>query len=359
MNTPANRASLPAVTAAGIVAIIFSLFGALVSFLGGVGFLLLPQLPQAPQNRVALPPEVRGIMVGMMLFMLALSVFGIFVGIGILRRRNWARITILVWGGIMGFFCLAAVAFSLVLFSSGNGIALPNTSGVDAARAMAFAKIFLIVFYGIPAAVGIWWLVLFTRSNVAMAFTQPAAAAPTMDASGFPQPTIDIAAPQRPTCPLALMVLAVFFIFSSACTLVFLAFPMPYAVPMYVFGHSFSGAAPKVFLALVALVMGGASFAMLKLKPWGLYTLLAVQGFFLVNGIFMVLTPRYVAEMRDAMEKASNQYSTIPGGNPFFSEQYFRSFMGLGLLISLFFVALLVFYRSRFLEQAAAAGPQS
>jgi hypothetical protein len=355
MNTPASRASLPAVTAAGVVAIIFSLFGALVSFLGGVGFLLLPQLPQSPGAPFE-PPQMRFIMVGMMLFILALSVFGIFVGVGILRRRNWARITILIWGGLMGFFCLVAVAFSLVFFTAGPGIDLPNAQGVDAAQGMAFMKVFLVIFYGIPAAVGIWWLILFTRPNVAIAFTQPTSAAATMDASGFPQlPDTTASQPKRPSCPLPLAVFAGFLLLGTVWMLFFPFVPQYSDLPFLFFGHSFHGAAAKSIFIVFALTSGVTAVGLFKLKPWALYTQIAFQFFGLLNCAATLLSPAYPAAMRAAMAKVYSQNPLLAGTTPHFSDAYFRSLLILSTLLVAALLALLLWQRPRFLEQAAAA----
>lgn len=353
---PAQKESLPAVTIAGIVAIVFSLFGLLGSFFAGLSIIVMPQLPTTP-GAPPTPPGFRGMMIAMMFFMVALSIFGILVGVNVIRRRNWARFTILVWGGLMAVFCICAVAFSFVVFNVMPEINLPNGRPADVGQVMQFMKVFLIIFYGIPAAVGIWWLVLFTRPRVATAFTSPILAAIALDASGFPQLSVTAqeVQPPRPRCPLPLAIVAGFFILCSAWTLIFLAIPTPYDFPMYWFGHAYSGAGHKFFLALIMLLMGICGIATLKLKPWGLHTLLAVQSIFFVNGLFMALSPGYVAVMRETMEKVTNQYSAFPEHNPFLSDSYIRSALGIGLIFSLSIIALLIFYRSRFLERAAAA----
>jgi len=355
MNVPSQRESLPAVTAAGVVAIVFGVLLVFGSLLGGLSLLLMPDLQTAP-GAPAMPSGVRAMSAAMMFFMLAVAVFGIFVGVGILRRRNWARITILVWGGFMTLVCLATLAFSFVIFSVMQ-TQLPNANGVDTETVMRFTRIFLFVFYGIPAGVGVWWLVLFTRKRVADAFTNPApCSAPAMDASGFPHlPEVAPAQPpKRPACPLPLAILAGFYIFSSLFSLLFAVIPIPYSVPLYLFGHVYSGGVPKIFLGLLAVVMGLSAVAILKLKPWGLHTLLAVQSIFFVNGLLGVLSPTYKAQMHEALEKMSGQYSAFPGGNPALSESFIWPAMIFGLAFGALMIALLVFFRLRFLEQAAA-----
>jgi len=229
MDTLPKRESLPAVTAAGVIAILFGVFGALGSLVGGFSLLLLPQIETAQRSQ-PMPPGFRAMSLAMMFFVLALAVFGIFVGVGVIRRRNWARITILVWAAFMTLVSLGAITFSLLIFGAIQ-TQMPNVNPVEAAKIAQFMRIFVVIFYGIPACTGIWWLILFTRKRVAAAFTNPAeyAYGVAIDASGFPrsESTIQTSRKPRPACPLPIAIFSVFLIFSSACMLLFLLFPMP------------------------------------------------------------------------------------------------------------------------------------
>jgi hypothetical protein len=359
MNTLAKRESLPAVTAAAVVAIIFSLFAALGGLLGGFSLLLMPAMPTTG-GAPPMPQGVRAMSAAIMFFMLALAVFGIFVGAGVIRRRNWARITILVWAGFMTLVSVGAIAFSLLIFSAVQ-TQLPNVNPADADKVMRFMRIFLVIFYGIPAGVGIWWIVLFTRKRVATAFTSPAISlaeyAPAMDPSGFPQSESAIE-PQRklrPTCPLPLAIFSVFLIFSSVCMLLFLLFPVPASFPLFFFGHVFVGAAPKIFLAFIGAASGVAGFGMLKLKPWALYTELVIQFVFLVNAVVTFFSPSYEPIMRAAMQEFMEQYPASPVGNSLLTDNYFRGSMIFGVVLCAAFATLLLSQRPRFLEAAAEA----
>jgi hypothetical protein len=356
MNTLAKSESLPSVTAAGVVAIIFGVFGALGSLLAALSTMLMPEV-QTVQGVPPMPPEVRTMSAIMMFFMLALSVFGIFVGIGIIRRRNWARITILVWAGFMTFVSLSAVALSFVIFNAMPAMQLPNVNAADTGRFMHVVNLFVAIFYGIPAAVGIWWIALFTRKRVAIAFTNPVLAAPAMDPSGFPQMADPMAVQQqkRPACPLPLAILAGLFIFSGSFTLIFTLVQLPYSFPFYFFGHIYSGRGARIVMALFSLFFVIAGIGMLKLKPWALHAVLAVQSLFFINGLFAIMSPTFRADIQDAIEKSSQLYSAFPGGSPFLSINLIRPMMIFGLVFGGFIIGLLVLLRSRFLEQAAAA----
>jgi hypothetical protein len=359
MNMLPKRESLPAVTAAGVVAIVFGLFGALGSLLGAVSLLLLPEMSTTP-GAPPMPTGMRPMSAAIMFFMLALSVSGIIVGVGVIRRRNWARITIMIWGGFMTFVCACAVAFSLVIFSA-MPMPLPNTNVADAGSFMMFMKIFLAVFYGIPACVGIWWLVLFTRARVANAFTNPLQYPPVMDASGFPQLEVTSTAQlgKQPSCPLPLAIVAGLLIFGAVSLALFAFVPLPSGMPFFFLGHAFGGTAARFILILFGLVSGVAGVGILKLKPWALYTEIVFQCVGILNCIVTFLSPSYVPAIRAAMEKMYSQNPAWAGGNPFLSDTYLRSSMILAAVFVSAILVVLLWQRSRFLEQAAAAAAKA
>jgi hypothetical protein len=107
-----------------------------------------------------MPTFVQTTAIAGMAFLLAQAALGIFTGVGLLRLRNWARISALVWAGITVPFALLIVFIMLL-------VPLPVPPRPEApAHLMLFLRFFLVLFYGIPLGVGIWWLILFTRKGV-------------------------------------------------------------------------------------------------------------------------------------------------------------------------------------------------
>jgi hypothetical protein len=291
------------------------------------------------------------------LFLIAVAVFGIFVGVGIVRRRSWARISILVWGGFMAVVSLITIPVLFFVFSAMPGI-MPKEA--DVAPVISVMKWISVLFYGIPLGVGIWWLVLFTRPRVAAAFSDPAGLAPkapTMDVSGFPlpQPTATASLSRKPVCPLPLMILAGFLIFSAFFMVLLVLAPVTSAMPFFFFGHFYGGLNAKVILGLLGLIFGATGVGMFKLKPWALHTILVLQCVFLINGIMSVRNPRFLAVMQDAIERTDAANPAFAGGNPFLTGSLFQGIMIFSLIFSAALIALLLFYRSRFLEAASAA----
>lgn len=92
--------------AAAVVGILIAVFGILIAVAGIAGVSVM-----APQNTAALPPFAKSLSIVMMILFCGMAIFGIFAGAGVLRLRNWARISMLVWGGVMTFFCGIALVF--------------------------------------------------------------------------------------------------------------------------------------------------------------------------------------------------------------------------------------------------------
>src|SRR2546430_13439167 len=147
MDSPPARST--AVTAAAVVAILAGLF-LLLCFSVALLALLLVRLPNtAPE----LPPSVRTLAMGAQGFLICLSLFGIATGIGLIYLRNWARISVLIWGGFSVFFGLIGIpiAFFTQFPPNPRSPALPEES-------MQVVRWFLLGIYGIPLLIGIWWL---------------------------------------------------------------------------------------------------------------------------------------------------------------------------------------------------------
>jgi hypothetical protein len=356
MNTLANKSSLPAVTAAGVVAIILSALGVLLGLLIEVSMLVAPGL-QTAEATPGLPASTRAAVQIIWLLGLGVAVFGFFVGIGVLRRRNWARITMLIWGGIMAVLSAISIPFIFLVFNT-----LPSAlrNGAEAGPFMGFLKAFMVLFYGIPLGIGIWWLVLLTRPRVAATFIAPASLASypsAMDVTGFPlpEPAVAPSISSKAICPLPLMIFAGFLVFSSVCMVLVVPFPMAGSMPFFLFGHFFSGLSAKAIFGIMGLLFGVGAVGILKLKPWALDTVLFLQLALLANGLLSLMNPRFLAAMQEAIQHADAANPAFPGGNPFLTDSFFRAMMIIGLCFSAAIIVLLLFYRPRFREAASLA----
>lgn len=351
-----QRESLPAVTAAGVVAILFASVGILFGVLMQIFLIAQPNL-ESGSRRAALPPETRAAAAVVWLFILIVAIGELVVAINVLRRRNWARITILIWAGLMAFFCaISCVAVFFVM--SVMPQSMPDIK--DRGPFLVFMKFFLFVFYAIPFAVGVWWLILFTRPRVVSAFKTPFAfdmPSMAMDASGFPAPQTAAlpAKPQKPSCPLPLLIVAGLLLSSAVSTPLILLLPNLPTMPFFFFGLTFSPWTGKVILSVLALLYGVAAIGLIRLKPFALHFVLFFQAVFFLNGIATIASPNFLNSFHEVMQQMAAKSPALPAGFPMFSDSFLRVMLIFGLVFSLTILGVLIGYRSRFLKAAAEA----
>lgn len=324
------------VIAAAVVAILASLFTAVAASLGFFGILLGSTARVSPE----LPPFAKNMALGTMAFMICLSIFGIAIGISLIRLRNWARISVLTWGGLSVFFGVFGGAFALFM-------PIPPQPDVPnlPVRFTHLFRLIILFMYGLPGAVGVWWLILFTRRGITTQFAGASSAVSVVDLS-VPQL-------QKPRCPMAVLIIAWYFI-SAAANVVFLPF-LPFHFPAVYFGHAFQGWIGPAILLLNCLLLVVAGVGLLKLKLWSYPFTIALQLIQLASGIITIMSPSFdslmksmISEMYSAMHLPTNVY------NPLEVIHNYRWFAYFGLLIPLAIVVLLFYFRERFLEAAAA-----
>ena len=358
-----NPKSHPAVTAAGVVAIVFGAFGVLMAIFVELSMLAVSHISSESKG-VPFPEAFRAMTSMIWLFLLALNIFGIFVGANILRRRNWARICILIWGGLMTFISASTIVVTLLVLTY-MPPTMPNAGEV--APVLAVMKWVMALLYAIPLGVGIWWLVLFTRKAVVEEFNPLSARlhpGKTLDASGFPQepPAAPSYVPGGPACPLPLLIIAGLDIFGGGSTLMILVIPYSWisSVPLFLFGHAFYGGAILVFLSLLGIVYLVCGIGIIRLKPWALDPLIWCKALFFLSGIVTLLNPNFFSMMKEAIAKMMPKFPQLPANaqiptNLFpFSDTYFKFMMAFGFLFSGVLLAVMIFYRKRFLEAARA-----
>jgi hypothetical protein len=319
--------SVMAAALAAILGGLFLLLGCSVVF-----FALL--LNPFPAHAPGIPPFIKTVTLATLSFMMCLSIFGVATGLGLLLLRKWARLSVLVWGGFSAFFGAFGipVAFLMPLTPPASASQLP-------AESMQAVRWILLVVYGLPLVVGLWWLILFNRKSVKGQFlgtTAPAGAS------------------LPPGCPLPITVLAWFYI-ASVANFILIPF-LPFRVPVLVFGRVLPGNAGRTVLILCCLALAACGVGLLKLKPWSYSLAIGLQVFGLTSTVVTVLSPNYDAmmdsfakQMQDSLHLPPTQFST---GN-FMHHQGWA--LSLVLLFAGVILSLLLYYRPRFLEAADRA----
>jgi len=355
-----RRESLPGVTAAGAIAIAFASFEIFGCFMMILVMYIGPALT-AGQPEANLPPPVRSIMIVVYLFFLALAVGQFIVGINVLRRRNWARITIILWGALMAILCAVILVVTLFVFN----LPVPeNAQTRNVGPILVLVKTFTAVFYGIPIGVGVWWMILFTRPRVVAAFQNSATAHAeplALDASGFPASAsapsplarVPASAARKHSIPIPIAVVAAFDAYGAFSMILALFLPLPLQAPLFLFGMRLEGFPQKLFLATAGVLYTIFIVGIFKLKRWGLDSLLILKSLILAGGIVSLFSPHFMEAMDEMVTRFMPKNATFPAGTFPFGHSFMEALFAFSYIFGIGLMILALIYRGRFLKAAA------
>ncbi len=310
--------------------------GCAAALLAGVLMVLSFQLVQ---DQTLANPLVRVVLVVEVLVDIGFVAWGVASGIGLLKLQRWARMSMLVFSGIMIAFC--AIPMVVIPF-----IPIPQPEDAPANLGLIIHG-GIEVFYGAFVALGIFWIYFFNRRSVKAQF---ATAATGEMAAGAPAiPSVPAESPSKR--PVLMTVIAVLFLVGGCF------------VPMVLFTHTpllFFGLAPQGAARIVALIAMGAcgiaaGIGLLRLRFWGWAVAVIFQVFNLLNSAYVILAPSAINRFTAAM---AAQYAAIgmaqfPGTFPIAT--IMRISMGFGLVLGVAILWALVAYRKAFRPGTAAA----
>jgi hypothetical protein len=315
-----------------ILSAVLLFMGTLLQLLLAAGMVLAgAYLPmQAPSGGVpgtTEPTPMASMMHGFMYvcgaFLVAMALWGILTAIGLLRLRRWARYSILVIGGMSALIGLISMLITLLALMA----PLPMTSGADASQAHMYARIVIgviAIFYGIPCAVGIFWLVYFNRKKVRETFA---------GATG------EALESRR---PLLISVIAILYMIGTVSCLLMGFLP----IPAVIFGWTPHGWEKAIFLIAFAVLNTAAGIGLWRLEEWGRRLTLGLIAYGVANCLVYLAFPsvllRYEAELHQMMHLPLLQPQTQ-------SENVMMLVsLGFSFLFGIAIAAILVHYRGAF-----------
>jgi len=182
---------------------------------------------------------VDDVYVGVLLLCIAPAVWGIATGVGVLKLRRWAWVSIIVISGVTIFF---SFFFAVALMF------MPSLLGDQ--PDLSAANVRTVVDIGLPTlllamAIAIWWLVLFTRDRVRMQFAKRGAASISATA-GESASESDLSRgltslPAGGQIPTSIRVIAIMSMAGAAIVLFSLQFVVRRHHPLVMFGMLVSG----------------------------------------------------------------------------------------------------------------------
>jgi hypothetical protein len=282
------------------VTAVLVLLGSALTMLGSIGMVFVyhsinfasaPPTQQLPPGFT--PDTMRYFGYGLCALFLALGSLGAATGIGLLQLWRWARYSIITFGAVLALVGLMSALVMLL-------ITLP---GPDASLLLGM-RIGFALFYGLWVALGIFFIVFFTRKKIVDQFKGGANV---------------ISAP--PLRPVSITVIAWFMITSAT------VFPTCLVThyPALLFGFVLTGVAATVLsYGILYLVLG---IGLLRYKIAALWGTVGILALGVLNGLILMLPgpkARYFELMR----------SFSPAGqNPFLESVAFYPFMmGVGIV---------------------------
>ncbi len=238
------------VTASAIVAILGSIFALLFA-----GMAVASLFIEATQPK---PPNSAQFVIAGVAMLIALAGIGIWTSVGLFRLRPWARTSILVFAG----FLAAGSLFTLLIT-----MAVPIPREITASTEQSFRRVIAII-WGVPLAIGVWWLIQFNTRSTKAAFASPIAEAASLR-------------------PLSITIIAWASIFGGAsCVLGILT-----RMPAFLFGGIFNGWTAGVIYAVFGALSLFIGKGLLDLREEARVLAIGWFGFSFVHASLVTLVP--------------------------------------------------------------------
>jgi hypothetical protein len=279
------------VTVAGILAIVGSVgFLAFGSFaiLAGIMLQANPDLIPRQQGIPTATFPIPAVLFMESVVLFALGIFGITAAIGLLRLRNWARISFAIFGGVLCPLSVLSVLGTLMAMFVLPRIVPPDPNIPPGLLTVLFG--FYLVFELLVGALAAWWVVYFTRRKVKEQFMTPAEA-------GLPR-----------RGPLSITIIAWLLAVSGGLSILYL----PFSIPIVLFGIVFHGWMARILLLAFAGVGVLAGAGMLRWRPQAHSLAVGFYVFALINLLSYFVIPGAIARMSEGMMELMPQFQTPP-----------------------------------------------
>jgi hypothetical protein len=290
-----------------------------------------PSVPNAPS-----PEQMRASVIGLV-FLGLMAGLGVAIGVGLLRRRTWARYVAIVVGFFLATICvLSAVLICLVPVPEPPGVP-PNFTTIFRTGIVVFYVLLIILFGGISA--------FLLRASMREQFSQEHVGSDLTEGVG------GRVVEQEPK-PLAVLTVAALTLFA----LLSLPYLLSMSVPILMFGVEIPGPAGKLGLTVWMLLFALVGVGLIRRVRNAFWVSLAFYGMGLLNGILNLRPGVFEHYVRQLPQYGSYQ--------PEFASQMVRAGMFMGVVGGILPIILLLVGRRKYFawceqRQLAVAPPQA
>ncbi|HEY4710276.1 MAG TPA: hypothetical protein VIH46_08910 [Candidatus Acidoferrales bacterium] len=274
-------------------------FSAVVVFLGSAftilcgGFAVLGSfIASHSELGTSAPIDFRFVAIFEAIFYLGFGVWGIASGIGLIKTRQWARISMLAFSGILILFSLPVVlVIAAARFPQSSDPSLP-------ANFMVIMRVSMAAIFVLIAALGGFWLYFFNKKSVKAQF---------LGALSPGEEIVPDSSGRRPTArPMSITIIGWFLLIASGLTSLFVLFFRGFfpgqSIPFSFFGFFLFGR--RAILTIVAWMAAQfvAAVGLLKLRNWGRVVTIWLQVLGIANSLLTFGLPANRVRFQQIME---------------------------------------------------------
>jgi hypothetical protein len=280
----------------------------------------------------------------MSVFMLGFAAWGIATGVNLLHLREWARISMIVFSGLLLVMAVPGLLMMIVMPLPTPPVpAVPNGEAIPPLEhLMTAVRIGMAVFYALLALLGGWWVYFFNWRPIREQFRGAIAPTSPTWAPAALEPTEVPGSPKRPVSITIIAYLALV----GACM-----FPILNILhlPLTFLGFFFTGGKAALIVIGYMSVQLLMAYGLLKLEKWGRSLAIYYFNFAIFNSIISVILPGAQARYEEATAAMQTSMGLPP--TPFQFPIWFSLVFSLPMIaIQLWFVVT---------RKQAFAGPHS
>jgi hypothetical protein len=274
-----------------------------------------------------------------------LAFWGLATTIGLLRLKNWSRISILIFSG---FTAVTAGFFAAVLAI----LPLPETP--ETLDTSFFLRVTLELIAAVLISVAVWWLALFSRKSVVAQFEGAVSIATAPQGSGSSDLSATAAFIPRPRRPLSITILGWLCLLEVLIDLPMLFSSRVRSTPVLFFWTILEGTGKWIFLVILQTLVLAVGIGLLRNKAWALWLDIAIQVFGLTNVATGALLRGRAARWERFTEHIRVSFPPeMVDQSPQFPANFVILIFATGAVISLIFLWFLWTRRKRFFALAS------
>src|SRR5580692_10895787 len=277
------------------------------------------------------PAFTRGAGLIMSVFMLGLAAWGIATGVNLLHLREWARISMIVFSGLLLVMAVPGLIMMIVMPLPTPPVpAVPNGERIPPLEhLMTAVRIGMAVFYALLALLGGWWAYFFNSRPSKEQFRNSGAPGPAW----MPAVLAPTELPGATKRPVSITIIA-YLALVGACM-----FPILNILhmPLTFLGFFFSGGKAALIVIGYMSVQLLMAYGLLQLEKWGRNLAIYYFNFAIFNSIISVILPGAQARYVEAMTAMQGSLGLPP--SPFQFPIWFSLVFSLPMIaIQLWFV---------------------